>query len=125
MRVALVLLFALLAEGCSTSGQVPDEIIQQDKMADIIVDVSLAESFTEMFIMKDSSLVKDTVLKKEISKVLALHAISIKQFSKSYTYYSKNPGVFKLMMDTASARVNRRRDKMYATPMVPVPKNLE
>jgi hypothetical protein len=94
-------------------------------MADIIVDISLAESFTEMFIMKDSSLVKDSVLKKEISKVLALHNTTIELFSTSYAYYSKHPGVFKVMMDSASARVNLRRDRMYATPLAPLPKSAQ
>lgn len=123
MRVISLLLVVVLALGCSSRGVVPKEIIQQDKMADIIVDVSLAESFTEMFIMKDSSLIKDTVLKKEISKVLALHKTSVQHFTTSYSFYSKHPGLFKIMMDTAGARVNRRRDKAYAAPMLAVPKN--
>ncbi len=126
MRIFFFLCCFLCLEACSTDNStVPDNIIQQDKMADIIVDISLAESFTEMFIMKDSSLVKDSVLKNEISKVLALHKISIPSFSTSYNYYSKHPSVFKVMMDSASARVNVRRDRMYATPLAPLPKSAQ
>ena len=126
MRIFFFLCCVLYITGCSPDNRtVPDNFIQQDKMADIIVDISLAESFTEMFIMKDSSLVKDSVLKKEISKVLALHNTTIELFSTSYAYYSKHPGVFKVMMDSASARVNLRRDRMYATPLAPLPKSAQ
>jgi hypothetical protein len=43
--------------------------------------------------------------------VLALHKIDAKTFSKNYKYYKDHPDLFKLVMDSASSRLSKEKDK--------------
>ena len=98
---------------CSTGFDIPTNIIKPSSMADILVDVSIAEGFSESFLYKDSLSKKDSVLKKEVSRVLQIHNISPNEFSKSYKFYSSRPIIFKMVMDSANARIIRGKDKEY------------
>lgn len=108
VRLILLLLFASVSPGCNN--QLPNEIIGTDQMAEILFDISLAESYTESFLLKDTSLRKDSVYESEINKVMQFHKITPELFSKSYTYYTKKPVLFKEVMDSANARALRYKD---------------
>jgi len=109
-RYLLFIVF-LLSLSISCKQQVPKELIGIDSMADILFDISLAEGFTETFLLKDTSLVKDSVYQTEINKVLQFHKTSPKVFSKSYIYYTQEPVLFKQVMDSANARALRYKEE--------------
>ena len=109
--LAFVLLFFI---SCSTGYDIPSNIIKPSSMADILVDISIAEGFSESYLYKDSLSKKDSILKKEISRVLQIHNISPSEFSKNYKFYSSRPDYFKVVMDSANARIIRGKEKEYA-----------
>ena len=101
-----VMLFFIL----SCSNNADRDIIAPDKMADILFDISLAEGYVETFVLKDTSLLKDSVFQKEINKVLQIHGTTPSSFSESYRYYIQRPLIFKEIMDSTNARAMRRKE---------------
>lgn len=88
-------------------------ILDQNKMADLLNEIALAEGFAETYHFKDTLQSKDSMIQRELDKVLQLHKISMKQFTQSYHYYKTHPEEFKVLVDTANARAVRNRDLIY------------
>jgi hypothetical protein len=112
MKINQLILFffmQLFVIGCKD--EVPQDLIGVDPMAELIFDISLAEGYTESFLLKDTTLLKDSVYQSEINKVLQFHKITPTIFSKSYTYYTHKPVLFKQVMDSANARAQRYREE--------------
>ncbi len=119
-QLLLCFVFQCMTFGCSN--QLPNDIIEVDPMAEIIFDISLAEGFVETFLLKDTALLKDSVYQSEINKVLQLHKTTPAIFSKSYTYYTQKPILFKQVMDSANARALRYKEAAIKIEDKPVTK---
>ena len=98
---------------CSGSKEGNKEILNQDKMANVLYDVLLAESYVESYLMKDTTLSKDSLLKSEMDKVLKVYGISSKTFSESYLYYKTHPLLLETVMDSAHERAVRGRTDIF------------
>jgi hypothetical protein len=96
---------------CSNKKDV--ELIGKNKMMDLITEVSLADAYAETYVLRDSSLKKDSVLQQELNAVYKINNITPEQFALSYKYYSSNPILFKEIIDSAHARAYRKKDKIY------------
>lgn len=121
MRWSAVIFFSLTSlVSCESEYHVPRGVIKVDPMADILMEISMAEAFSESFLLTDSTLKKDSVLKSEISKVYKLHNIDPIRFSKSYIFYTTKPVLFKMVMDSANARVTRNRDREFINDSIKV-----
>ena len=98
---------------CQNGNQSKD-VLNQDEMADILNDITLAEGFVESYLFKDSTLNKDSAVQAEIDKALQLRRVSTTLFTRSYRYYQSHPDQFKLIADTANARASKARDNSYS-----------
>ncbi|MFZ9588518.1 MAG: DUF4296 domain-containing protein [Chitinophagaceae bacterium] len=98
---------------CTGSKEHKQEILDQDKMANVMYDVLLAESFVESYLMKDTTLDKDSLLKVEMDKVLKVYGITSKIFSESYLYYKAHPVQLETVMDSAHERAVRGRTDIF------------
>jgi hypothetical protein len=106
---------ALILYSCSLGDQsIPKGIIKINPMADILLDIAVAESYTESYILKDSTLNKDSVYKSEISKVLQLHNTDPSGFSRSYSFYADHPTLFKIVVDSTHDRAVRKKQRVYS-----------
>jgi hypothetical protein len=94
------------------------DLLGKEKMMDMITEVSLVDAYAEVFILKDSTLKKDSVLKQELSAMYKINHVSPEQFAYSYKYYSSNPILFKEIIDSAHARAYRKKDKIYLSTSV-------
>ena len=101
----------LLCMSCGKSAS--KDILDEEKMQDVLTDVLLAEGFTENFLLLDTTKNRDEWLSGEYSKVMAIHKISQEQFRASLNYYKKNPDLFKAIIDTVNQRGLRNRDESY------------
>jgi hypothetical protein len=114
MRLSIVVIgFMLFFFSCKNDNNIPSNMIAPNLMADILVDIAIAEGFSESYLFKDTLSKKDSVLKKEISKVLQTHNIKQQQFSKSYQFYATRPNLYKVVMDSANARIIRGKEKEF------------
>lgn len=82
-------------------------------MTEVFRDILLAESYVESYLSKDTTLNKDTLLRREIDLVLRLHKVDAKVFSRSYRYYKEHPDLFKLLMDSASSRFSTEKESVH------------
>lgn len=98
---------------CSGNKGSKEAVIEQDKMSNIMYDVLLAESFVESYLMKDTMLNKDSLLKAEMDKVLKVYGITPLQFSESYLYYKAHPLQLEIVMDSAHERAIRGRTDVF------------
>lgn len=115
MKLKLGIIFVLYAFVLSCSNKVGDEkqILNQDQMANVLYDVLLAESYVESYLMLDTTLNKDSLLKVEMDKVLKVYGISSSTFSKSYLYYKAHPIQLEIVLDSANERAVRGRTDIY------------
>lgn len=102
-------LILLVLISCNNESKKKEIIIEKEKMTDVIRDVTLAETYVEYFLKKDTSINKDTLLKREIEKVLSIHKIDVQTFSASYRYYKYHPELFKDIVDSANAWFKKDR----------------
>lgn len=108
--IRYILLFVCLVFiSCSNDNDKSGVIIEKDKMTEVIRDITLAETYVDLYLKKDTLVNKDTLLKREIEKVLAIHKIDVKTFSASYRYYKNQPDLFKVVVDSASAWFTKDR----------------
>lgn len=112
-KLLFMLCFAALIVSCAGKKNNDHLILDQDKMASIIYDVLLAESFVESYLMKDTTSNKDSLLKVEMDKVLKIYGISSKTFSESYLFYKAHPIQLEIVMDSAHERAARGRTDVF------------
>lgn len=115
MKLKLVFFVVLFSFVLSCTSKVGEEkqILNQDQMANVLYDVLLAESYVESYLMLDTTLNKDSLLKVEMDKVLKVYGISSSTFSKSYLYYKAHPIQLETVLDSANERAVRGRTDIY------------
>lgn len=113
MRFTFILFFIVAIVSCNSLSNQEQEILNEDKMATIIYDVLLAESFAESYLMKDTMKNKDSTLQIEMDKVLKVHSISSQTFAKSYRFYKSNPLTLERILDSANERAVRERTDVF------------
>lgn len=115
MKLKLLSLWfiAITIVSCSGTKSGNDSIIDEDKMANIMYDVLLAESYVESYLMKDTTLNKDSLLKVEMDKVMKVYGISSSNFTESYLYYKAHPLQLEKVMDSAHERAVRGRTDVF------------
>ena len=109
----LFLCIILFFSSCSSQQDKSSAIIEKNEMTELFRDILLAEGYVESYLSKDTTLNKDTLLRREIDLVLRLHKVDAKTFSRSYRYYKGHPDVFKLLMDSASSRFSKDKEDAH------------
>jgi hypothetical protein len=89
-------------------------VLNETEMVYLLNEVALAEGFAESYLFRDTLRSKDSILKTELDKVLAVNHVTAEQFSRSYQYYKKKPEVFKVLIDSANALASRNRELIYS-----------
>jgi hypothetical protein len=109
--VALLLTFAILS--CGSSDKVPKDVLEPRKMERVMTDILMAESFSESYLLLDTTKKRDEWFTGELNKVLAINQITQDQFRKSMDFYKSRPDIFKVIIDSINAKGQRNRDKIY------------
>src|SRR6187397_3052401 len=104
MKVLIPVILIFLQWGCSNKGNTQPVILNKDKMAAVLWDIMRANSFTELYIKKDS--LKNATLEnmKLQQQIFTIHNVSKEAFYKSYNYYSLQPDQMRVILDSIAAR---------------------
>lgn len=92
MNKILLLFSVVFLIGCSSiedRATIPDSVLSQEKMAEVLVDVHLLEASLNV-----SALSRDQQIMNSIhpdSDVLKKHNVTKEQYQESFTFYSQNP----------------------------------
>ena len=110
-----VLAFVILSLGsCSRSRSIPSDVLDKEEMGRVLFDIGMAEGHVEVYMYRDSAKSKDSLLRTELDRVLAIHGVGQEEFLRSYRFYKSRPILFKEIVDTLQARSQRDPQKMYA-----------
>jgi Domain of unknown function (DUF4296) len=85
-------------------------------MEAVLWDMMRADQFVAVYVLpKDTSLKKETEIKKWYDSVYAIHKITEAGFQKSFLYYKSHPQLLRQVMDSIS------NSKRYETQVQTVP----
>jgi hypothetical protein len=107
----LVALLFLLA--CGRKDDIPADVLPRDKMGNVLFEISMAEAFLENYVFRDSTVKRDSALRRELETVLQANHISQESFRKSYAWYKQHPAELRVVVDTMYARSQRSQEKLY------------
>ncbi|MGN7820287.1 DUF4296 domain-containing protein [Chitinophaga sp. 22536] len=112
---ALVAGFVLLMAACGDPGNVPKEYIQKDKMSRILVDMTLADAYSNEVSALTTPLpdsVRQEKIKVYYKQILDLHKVSVKDFMASYNWYESHPDRMKDVFEKVQADIAARKNKL-------------
>lgn len=123
-RWAIPVLVALTFLACSDNKKVPGGILPQDKMVALLWDMTQADQYANLYLVKDSAKINlKTETLRLYEAVFRLHHTTREEFSKSYRYYLDHPELNQVLYDSVLALGARARTEMYDRPFYhpPVP----
>jgi hypothetical protein len=94
----------VLLISCSKKESPPKDVLQPEKMEEVLWDMSLADEFVVNYVMKDSVLNKKNESTKRYQQIFAIHKTNPADFKKSLHFYQDHPLLFKPILDSLSAR---------------------
>lgn len=74
---------------CTNEEKIPDYVISEDKMVEVLVDMELKQAEIKYKIAQGDSTVKNYT--PEFEKTLKNHNLTFKQFNKNLDYYCSKP----------------------------------
>jgi hypothetical protein len=107
LRVLISMFIVVFLSSCE--GEIPDEIIQPDRMTEVMVDFHLAEA-----ICIDENLSAQATNQKMFDYRIAIckkHKIDTALFSKSWKFYCSNPKLYEKVQDEVVERLNIQQMK--------------
>src|SRR3984885_4930672 len=114
----LLVIFCVIAAGCSDKNSVPSGILPREKMENVLWDMIQADQYAAVLAKDSAAHIAD--LKAErlrlYDQVFRLHDVSRDKFRKSYQYYSDHPELSQDLFDSLLVRGNKLRTEEYAHP---------
>lgn len=112
MRMLVICLCLIVLLFSCGNKQPEGKILSSDKMQAVMWDILQAEAYTEFYLKKDSTknlLLQDAALQK---KIFLIHQVSREDFYKTYDFYSSHSSDMRILLDSISAKAERKRNKM-------------
>lgn len=113
-----LVVFCLLAVGCSDKNSVPSGILPVEKMYPILWDMIEADQYAGLLSKDTAHVNSKTEHLRLYEQVLQLHNISREKFQKSYDYYKEHPELNQVLYDSLIAQGGRLRTEAYSHPLV-------
>ena len=104
VTILLAVSMAATAPSCSRSRSIPGDVLGKEQMGRVLFDIGMAEGHVEVYLYRDSAKSRDSLLRNELDRVLAIHGVDQDEFLRSYRFYKSRPSLFKEVVDTLQAR---------------------
>ncbi len=86
--------------------EVPDSLINPDRMADILIDMQLAEAMLQEAKEDSVRKNKDNILEGYYGAIMEIHGVDQVVFKNSYDYYNAHPLVLHYIHQTMTERLS-------------------
>lgn len=106
-----LLTFFLFLLGCKNAEKVPNGILNQNEMRNVMWDLMRADAYVSDFIKRDSTRNQKNESAILYEKIFAIHSITQEKFKKSLSFYEAHPDLMKPISD--SLRTNERNAQEY------------
>ncbi|CAL1516589.1 DUF4296 domain-containing protein [Chitinophaga sp. MM2321] len=100
---------------CGEGDSVPRNIIGKEKMSAILVDMTLADAYSNELMVQALRLpdsLRQEKVKVFYKQILDLHKVSIKEFTTSYAYYESHPDKLRDVFQVVQADISARKNKL-------------
>jgi len=104
-QLMLLICFSAFMNACNNKNS-SGKILDKTQMQSVLTDIIKAESFSDVYIRKDTHTdveKENAVLQKEI---FAIHHITKEDFYTSYDYYKNHPEIMQVILDSIIAKAN-------------------
>lgn len=101
-RTAIVALLATLVASCSST---PDNVLSKSDMADLLVDINIGESVTEMNFREYDN---DSVKKVLRQSILSAHGVTSEEYDRSIEWYGHNIEKYQEVYEEVIHRLEKR-----------------
>ena len=117
MKKFFVLSVMLLVFSCHKKEKIPDNILSEVEMADLLIDIRIAEGKVGTLTLgKDSSTVIFKTLEKQIFEA---HGIDSTIYVKSHNYYLLHPESYMRITDIVIDSLKYRNDQLIPSATMP------
>ena len=110
MKNLLLILVSALLLSCAEERQqavpIPDEVVSEETMVEVLVDLHLVEASLSLKMMEDHRVAKDTA---EFYNPYKKHKVTRKAFDESFKYYSSKPDKLSAIYEEVLNRLNQRQ----------------
>ena len=111
MRTFLIFILVISVVGCINDKKVPGDIIQQDKMRQLMWDLMRADAYVSDFVMKDSTKNQKTESIILYEQIFQMHSTTREEFKKSLSFYESRPDLLKPITDSLRAEEKKILEK--------------
>ena len=101
-RTAIVVLLAAIVASCSST---PDNVLSKSDMADLLVDINIGESVTEMNFREYDN---DSVKKVLRQSILSAHGVTSEEYDRSIEWYGHNIEKYQEVYEEVIHRLEKR-----------------
>ncbi len=112
MRSIAIFIMLCILFSCSGKNKIPDGIIQQKEMQNILWDVIRAQALAEEIAQKDSGINKPAETKALTQKVFEIHKVKSSDFDKSYAWYTSHPDVLRIIFDSLNVQKRKTNNEI-------------
>ena len=113
--ISCLILVSMLSY-CSSKDKIPQGVVSQQQMQEVLWDMLKADALTQELVMKDSNLKAKSKNIELYYKVFAANKITRSIFNKSYAFYERNPDLMRNLLDSMNALQQRNLIKKYSKP---------
>jgi hypothetical protein len=104
MKVSFFFSLLFLVISSCTRHKMPADILPQPRMQAVLWDLMRADEFIINYASKDSGYNKTEESLKLYEQVYTIHKTTKAEFQKSLSYYNREPGLFKAILDSLEKR---------------------
>lgn len=112
MKAVVFFICIFLVVACSQN-KMPADILPQPKMQAVLWDMMRADEFIVNYASKDSGYNVTEESLRLYEQVYSIHKTNKDQFKKSLTYYNREPGLFKAILDSLEKKKNSIMHEQY------------
>ncbi|RAK40936.1 UNVERIFIED_ORG: uncharacterized protein DUF4296 [Chitinophaga ginsengisegetis] len=117
MKYASLALLVVFLVACANSDQVPRKYISKERMTGILVDMSIADAYSNEQQMQVTYTPNFDSLRQEKVKIyykqiLDLHKVTVKEFMESYRYYESHPNRLKEVFQMVQTDIASRKQRL-------------
>lgn len=108
----MVLITALLLSACiSDEVVIPEEILQEKQMVEVMTDVQLLESASQKGLLKTDSISNDAA-GIQYAAIFRFHNTTEKQFRESYDFYQEHPKLLEEIYDKVLNELSKQQAEL-------------
>ncbi len=112
MKLEIILFIILIFASCDTETDVPSDLLQPEKMTEVMEDIYLSEGIVANSGSQDRSAERQMAI-DYYSVVYKKHKVDSAVFRKTFDYYTMHPKLMQQVSDQVIERLSKKNLELY------------